>query len=65
VPPLVARSRCFLLLAASTLATACDWVTVFVTESHVFCVEAGGDEDRFKGKALETVQKAGDSAIFG
>ena len=41
------------------------WVTVFVTESRVFCVEAGGDEERFKGKALESVQKAGDSAIFG
>jgi hypothetical protein len=41
------------------------WVTVFVTESQVFCVEAGGDQDRFKGKALETIQKASDSATFG
>jgi hypothetical protein len=38
---------------------------VFVTETRVFCVEAGGDEDRFKGKALETIQKASDSATFG
>lgn len=41
------------------------WVTVYVTESRVFCVEAGGDEDRFKGKALESLKRAGDSAIFG
>lgn len=41
------------------------WVSVFVTETRVFCVEAGGDEDRFKGKALETIQKASDSATFG
>jgi hypothetical protein len=41
------------------------WVTVFVTESRVFFVEAGGDQDRFKGKALETIQKASDSATFG
>ncbi len=41
------------------------WVSVFVTESRVFCVEAGGDQDRFKGKALETIQKASDSATFG
>jgi len=41
------------------------WVTVYVTESRVFCVEAGGDEERFKGKALESLQRASDSAIFG
>ncbi|MEP7124107.1 MAG: hypothetical protein ABJE95_24480 [Byssovorax sp.] len=41
------------------------WVSVYVTETHVYCVEAGGDEDRFKGKALETIQKASDSATFG
>jgi hypothetical protein len=41
------------------------WVTVYVTEARVFCVEAGGDEERFKGKALESLQRASDSAIFG
>ena len=40
-------------------------VSVFVTETRVFCVEAGGDEDRFKGKALDAIQKASDSATFG
>jgi hypothetical protein len=41
------------------------WMTVFVTETRVFCVEAGGDQDRFKGKSLETIQKAVDSVTFG
>lgn len=41
------------------------WLTVFVTDTRVYCVEAGGDEDRFKGKALDAIQHAGDSAIFG
>ena len=40
------------------------WMTVFVTDTRVFCVEAGGDQDRFKGKSLETIQKAADSVTF-
>jgi len=34
------------------------WITVFVTPSHVFVAEAGGDAERFKGKAEAAVQKA-------
>lgn len=41
------------------------WMTVFVTDTRVFCVEAGGDQDRFKGKSLEAIQKAADSVTFG
>jgi hypothetical protein len=34
------------------------WITVFVTQKHVFVVEAGGDAERFKERAEAAVQKA-------
>lgn len=41
------------------------WLTVFVTESRVWVVEAGGDEDRFKGRIQEGIQKAIESLGVG
>jgi hypothetical protein len=41
------------------------WLTVFVTESKVWVVEAGGDADRFKDKAQQAVQKAIESMSLG
>lgn len=41
------------------------WVTVFVTDSKVFVVEAGGDKDRFKGDAEESVKRAIASITIG
>jgi hypothetical protein len=34
------------------------WVTIFVTDSKVWLVEVGGDQERFKGKIEEAVVRA-------
>jgi hypothetical protein len=41
------------------------WTVVFVTDKHVFVVEAGGDSDRFKEKAQKGIQKAIESLGIG
>jgi hypothetical protein len=37
------------------------WVTVFVTPERVWVIEAGGDQERFKGSVEEVMKKAIDS----
>jgi hypothetical protein len=41
------------------------WIAVFVTDTRVWVVEAGGDADRFKEKAQLAVQKAIESLGVG
>lgn len=41
------------------------WTVVFVTESRVWIVEAGGDADRFKEKMQKGVQRAIESIGLG
>ncbi len=41
------------------------WTAVFVTADRVWVVEAGGDEERFKGKVEEGIRKAIESLGVG
>jgi hypothetical protein len=41
------------------------WFAVFVTESRVWVVEAGGDEEGFKGRVQEGIQRAIESLGTG
>ncbi len=41
------------------------WLTVFVTESRVWVVEAGGDAERFKERTQEGIQRAIQSLGMG
>lgn len=40
------------------------WVAVFVTESRVWVVEAGGDAERLKDKKADGIKKAIESMVF-
>ena len=41
------------------------WITVFVRDDKVFVVEAGGDHERFTGRAQESVEQAIASVTIG